>query len=132
MSSTFRGTSSPAPVMVQITELERRILDERRSLSLRAAALDRAIRRRLSSPTTLLLAAGAGFIGGKLTEGHAPKGTKGARGADGSAAPGLGALDTALNVFTLVSRIWRAMSPAAQATADPPSQCRSEASQIGR
>ena len=115
MTPSVRDGSSAVPLRVQITELERRILDDRRSVSLRAYALEREMRRRLTSPTALLLAVGAGFISGRLTERHDSP-AKRSRGVDGRAARGLGLLEITLKVLTLVSAVRRAMPSAPRAS----------------
>ena len=89
MTSSFRDNHSPASLMTQITDTERKILDQRWSVRLRASMLNRSIRRRLTSPTMLLLAAGVGFITGKLTKRHAAERKEGSRGIDGPRAPGI-------------------------------------------
>jgi hypothetical protein len=111
MTPRFHDGSSAIPVRVQITELERRILDGRRSLTGRASTLERAMRRRLSSPTALLLAAGVGFISGRLTE---RRDSPAKPGVDGRAARGLGLLDITLKGIALVSSVRRAMPSAAR------------------
>lgn len=102
MTSNFRDNHSPASLMAQITDTERKILDQRRSVRLHASMLDRNIRKRLTSPAMLLLAAGVGFIAGKLTKRQAGQRKEGSRDIGGSPAPDNNFLETVLKVVSLV------------------------------
>lgn len=114
MTSAFWDNRSQASLMTRIAETERRILDQRSLVRLRAALLDRRIRAQLTSPTTLLLAAGAGFATGILTDRRTAEFEGRSRGSDASRAPGHSVLDTALTVFTLVSSVLRVMPSVAK------------------
>ncbi len=114
MTSTFRDNHAQASLMTRIAETERRILDQRTLVRLRAALLDRRIRAQLTSPTTLLLAAGAGFATGILTDRRTAEFEGRSRGTDASRAPGHSVLETALTVFTLVSSVLRVMPSVAK------------------
>jgi hypothetical protein len=57
----------PASLDRRIRETEQRLADRQRSAGVHAAALDRTLREGLSSPITLLIAAGAGFALGQFS-----------------------------------------------------------------
>lgn len=117
MTLNVRVKHSPASLMTQIAETERKILDQQRLVSLRASLLDRSIRRRVTSPTWLLLAIGVGFITGKLTHRYIVERKEGSRhigGIGGAPAPGASFLDTALKVVSLVGSFVHAMPSAAK------------------
>src|SRR4030095_8591803 len=66
MALSIRQRSGPAPLTVQVTQAERRLLYHRRMLGFRASRLSQNLRRQLASPTVLLLAGGLGFVTGQL------------------------------------------------------------------
>ncbi|MGB8436384.1 MAG: hypothetical protein WCE38_19205 [Burkholderiales bacterium] len=114
MTSTYQGNHARASLMTRIAETERKILDQRSLVRLRAALLDRRIRAQLTSSTTLLLAAGAGFATGILTDRRTAEFSKRSHSIDATRAPGHSVLDTALTVFTLVSSVLRVMPSVAK------------------
>jgi hypothetical protein len=114
MTSTFRDNPAQMSLTTRITETERKILDQRSLVRLSAALLDRRIRAQLTSPTTLLLAAGAGFATGILADRRTAEFKECSRSVDESRAPAHSALDTALTVFTLVSSVLRVVPSVAK------------------
>ena len=62
-----RKRHAPASLAVQVTQAELQVLHGRQLLALRASMFSRNIRCRLTSPATLLLAAGVGFAAGLFT-----------------------------------------------------------------
>ena len=67
-SVAHRESAKPAPLGTRIREAEQRLADRQRSTRVRAAALGRALHDGLSSPITLLVAAGAGFTLGQFSK----------------------------------------------------------------
>ena len=63
----------PKTLTVQIRDTERQLLSRQQEIDIRTAKLIRKIHRQLTTPTTLLLAGGIGFIIGELTKRHPPK-----------------------------------------------------------
>jgi hypothetical protein len=100
--------------MNRIAETERKIMTQRSLVRLRASLLDRQLRAQLTSPTTLLLAAGAGFATGILTDRRTAESKERSRSIDGALGPCHSVLDTALTVFTLVSNFVRFMPSVAK------------------
>jgi hypothetical protein len=66
MALSIRQRSGPAPLTVQVTQAERRLLYHRQMVGFRASRLSQNLRRQLTSPTVLLLAGGLGFVAGQL------------------------------------------------------------------
>lgn len=62
-----RQRHAPASLAFQVTQAELQVLHGRQLLGLRASVFSRNIRRRITSPATLLLATGVGFTAGLLT-----------------------------------------------------------------
>jgi hypothetical protein len=120
MTSTARDNPAQTSLTTRIAQTERKILDQRSLVRLRAARLDRRVRAQLTSPTMLLLAAGAGFVTGILTDRRAIRFNEHSRGVDGSRAPSNSVLDTALTVFTLVSSVLRVMPSVTKSLSNRP------------
>ena len=68
MSTPNRDSTRPAPLNQRIREVEQQLAGRQRSIGFRAAALARNLREKLSSPITLLVAAGAGFAIGQFSK----------------------------------------------------------------
>jgi hypothetical protein len=68
MTSTRRDPPIPASLDRRIRQAEQRLADRQRSTGVHAAALGRTLRGALSSPVTLLIAAGAGFALGQFSK----------------------------------------------------------------
>lgn len=63
-----RDSPMPASLNRRIREAEQRLAGRQRSTGVHAAAVGRNLREGLSSPITLLIAAGAGFALGQLSK----------------------------------------------------------------
>jgi hypothetical protein len=68
MSTASRNSTIPAPLNQRIREAEQQLAGRQRSLGICTAALGRNLRETLSSPLTLVVAAGAGFAIGKFSK----------------------------------------------------------------
>ena len=71
MATVSRMRTNPASLLVQVTHAERDVLDRRRHVVVRATSFHQSIRRRLTSPKTLLFAGGLGIFAERLTRRHA-------------------------------------------------------------
>ncbi|MGZ8225519.1 MAG: hypothetical protein ACXWT3_02630 [Methylococcaceae bacterium] len=67
-----RHSEKSGSLAAQIKETEQRLKDRQRNVNVRADILVKDLRQQITSPATLLLAGGAGFIVGELTT-HPPK-----------------------------------------------------------
>ena len=67
MATVSRVRTNPASLLVQVTHAERDVLDRRRHVVVRATSFHQSIRRRLTSPKTLLFAGGLGILAERLT-----------------------------------------------------------------
>ena len=67
MATVSRMRTNPASLLVQVTHAERDVLDRRRHVVVRATSFHQSIRRRLTSPKTLLFAGGLGNFAERLT-----------------------------------------------------------------
>jgi hypothetical protein len=115
MAVTIRQRDKPAPLSVQVTQAERRVLYHRRMVVLRASRLGRNIRRQVTSPATLLWAGGLGFAAGHLTKRQAstPSETERRRGSHNKL------FGRALKLIALARILSRAFPSAATDPGDP-------------
>ncbi len=63
----------PSSLTVQITEAERRLQNQRRSVRMRSAMLGRTLQQRMTDPVLLLWAGSLGFLAGEFTQCQMPK-----------------------------------------------------------
>ncbi len=71
MASRLLNRSKTNALASQIRDAERQVLNRQRRITIHTDALVRNIEQQMTAPTTLLLASGAGFIIGELTQ-HQP------------------------------------------------------------
>ncbi|MDD5410809.1 MAG: hypothetical protein PHF31_05245 [Methylobacter sp.] len=90
----------------QIRDAERQVLNRRRGVGVSAATLVRKIHQQMTSPATLLLAGGIGFIIGELTKCQ-PTNSRGT--ANKPRAAKASPLTTALNLITSVRTLYMAL-----------------------
>jgi len=62
MTTDTQIRNKPAPLSVQVTHAEREVLEQKRLVVARATSLHQSLRERLTSPMTLLFAAGLGVF----------------------------------------------------------------------
>ena len=106
-----RAPQSSSMLKSKITVTEREILSQRADVKLRAASLDHKLRRRLTSPTSLFLAAASGFFAERFGGRRGDKHGRMAGTGKGNSVPGHGFLALALKAITLF-RTLRAVLPA--------------------
>jgi hypothetical protein len=68
MSTADRDSPRPTSLNQRIRQTEQQLAGRQRSIGLRAAALGRGVREKLSSRTALLVAAGTGFAIGQFSK----------------------------------------------------------------
>lgn len=90
----------------QIGELERQVLAHRQAIPIHSHNLVRKIRLQMTSPGTLLLASGVGFIFGEVTQRQSPQSSDSA---DNSKSAETSPLITALNLFTTARTLYMAL-----------------------
>ena len=126
MNPAIQDGRSTASLTAKIADTERSILEQRADVRLRAATLARSIRHQLTSPTMLLLAAGSGFIAGKILLRPAATHPQSGDEIKRPSAPGLRFLETVLKAGTLIRGILSllpgAVTGSDSRTATPPSQ----------
>ena len=126
MNPAIQNGRSAASLTAKIADAERNILERRADIGLRAATLARSIHRQLTSPTMLFLAAGSGFIAGKVLLRPAVTHAQSADEIKRPSAPGLRFLETVLKTGTLIRGILSLLPGAVTGsdtrTATPPSQ----------
>lgn len=112
MHSGIRDVHSGAELRSKITDTERIIVNQHADVRLRAATLDGGVRRQLTSPSMLFLAASAGFIAERILKTRRAKRAKADDAVKARSASGGGLLEGALKVITLF-RAFRSIMPAA-------------------
>jgi hypothetical protein len=105
----MRQRHKPAPLTVQVTQAERRVLYRRRLVDYHASRLAQNLRRGLTSPVVLLVAGGLGFAAEHFTRRQAS-----ALGHTERASPGK--LFAALKFASMATTLFRHLAP----VADPP------------
>jgi hypothetical protein len=89
----------------QIKAAERQVSIRQQQVGVRAARLARQLDRDISAPSSLLLAAGIGFVSGELTRRQAPP----AQSANPPPAPQPSVLQTTLNLFASAYHLYAAL-----------------------
>ena len=102
MASNIRQRSKPAPLTVQVTQAERRVLYHRRMVGVRASGLGQNLRRQLTSPIMLLVAAGLGFVAG-----HSKKRQASTQPGNAERPSGNGLIGTAWKLISLSATLLR-------------------------
>lgn len=100
IKATIPNHSKSKSLTAQIRDAERRVLIRQEVVGVRADTLVRKIHQQMTSPSTLLLAGGIGFIIGEITKRQSPN----IRGAAGTTP-----LSSALNLVTSVHTLYRAL-----------------------
>lgn len=106
MTNYLLNRSNHKSLTAQIRDAEQQVLIRQRGVGIRAAMLVRKIHQQMTSPATLLLAGGIGFIIGELTKRQTPKFSSTA---DKSRAAETSPLRTALNLITSVRTLYMAL-----------------------
>lgn len=111
MASRCFSLRQPNSLTARIKRAERQVLDRQQRVGLRTAALIQQIHHRITTPASLLLASGIGFLVGELTHRNPPK-TQGNPNAAAtvSATP----LQTALHLITSAHAVYAAVLPLAR------------------
>jgi hypothetical protein len=104
MAANRRNQSKPASLTVQIRDAERQLLDRRRLVRVRGTALGQNIYKQMTTPASLLLGGGVGFVTGELT----PRQTTPSRSTDDSPGSYRAFFETALNLITLLRPLFSA------------------------
>ncbi|MEO8674093.1 MAG: hypothetical protein ABI569_00855 [Casimicrobiaceae bacterium] len=125
MQQNPRTPQSSSMLKAKITGAELEILSQRADVKLRAASLDRKLRRQLTSPTALFLAAASGFIAEKFGGRRGGRPGRMAGNVKESSVSGHGFLALALKAITLV-RTLRAVMPASRSRAASHSPARDD------
>jgi len=109
MSAAYRAKqAAPTGLAAQIRDAERQVAQRQRQVGLRAATLLSTVRRQISSPASLLLAGGGGFVLGELTRRPAPQ----APSTDGQpAAEGRAPWHTVLNLIGSARALYTGLVP---------------------
>ncbi|WP_411728125.1 hypothetical protein [Methyloglobulus sp.] len=106
MASNFLNRSKANSLTNQIRAAERQVLTRQRRIEMRTDTLVRNIHQQMTTPATLLLVSGTGFIIGELTKRQTPKfrGT-----ADKSLGSETSPLKIALNLITSIQTLYTAL-----------------------
>jgi len=99
----------PKSLATQIREAERQVSNRQRGVSASGAKLARQIHQQMTTPTSLMLAGGIGFILGELTKRHTGKAQSTADKTRSTAPP----LTTAINFITSAYTLYTAVLPLA-------------------
>ena len=73
MATYLPFQSNPKSLSTQIREAERQVSNRQMGVSASGASLARQIHQQMTTPASLMLAGGIGFIVGELTKRHAGK-----------------------------------------------------------
>lgn len=98
--------SRPESLTARIREAEQQLADRRQGLAGRAAALVRKIHEQLTSPASLLLAGGLGFMTGELTR---QQRCQSVDTADAPGVAGTSPLNAAINLFASARTLYTAL-----------------------
>ena len=106
----MRQRHKPAPLTVQITQVERRVLYRRRLVQYHASRAAQSLRRGLTSPAILLVAVGLGVAAEHFTRRQAPALGHAERASAGKL------FAAALKFISMATTLFRRLAP----VADPP------------
>ena len=112
----------PKSLATQIREAERQVSNRQRNVSASGATLARQIHQQMTTPTSLMLAGGIGFILGELTKRQTGK-AQGTADKTRSTAP---PLTTAINFITSAYTLYTAVLPLAWMVKPPSQPCSQE------
>lgn len=98
--------SRPESLTARIRQAEQQLAERRQGLAGHTAALVRTIREQLTSPASLLLAGGLGFITGELTR---QQRCQSVDTADAPGAAGTSPLNTAINLLASARTVYTAL-----------------------
>ena len=114
----------PKSLATQIREAERQVSNRQRNVSASGATLARQIHQQMTTPASLMLAGGVGFILGELTKRHTFK-AQGAADKTCSSAVTI-PLTTAINFITSAYTLYTAVLPLAWMVKPPRQPCEQE------